>query len=76
MAIELWAGIECTVNRVGDAYFDQLLRNGHERRIEDLDRFAELGITAIRYPVFVGADGALRIIARLMGVGGSRACTG
>ena len=51
MAIELWAGIECTVNRVGDTYFDQLVRNGHERRIEDLDRFAGLGITAIRYPV-------------------------
>ena len=51
MAIELWAGIECTVNRVGEAYFDQLVRNGHERRPDDLDRFAELGITAIRYPV-------------------------
>jgi dTDP-4-dehydrorhamnose reductase len=51
MAMELWAGIECTVNRVGDRFFDQLLRNGHEHRIEDLDRFAELGIAAIRYPV-------------------------
>jgi dTDP-4-dehydrorhamnose reductase len=48
---ELWGGVECTVNRVGDAWFDQMERNGHARRIEDLDAFAELGIRAIRYPV-------------------------
>jgi dTDP-4-dehydrorhamnose reductase len=51
MAMELWGGVECTVNRVGDRYFEQLARNGHESRIEDLDRFATLGMTAIRYPV-------------------------
>ena len=49
--IELWAGVECTVNRVGDQYFDQLERNGHADRIADLDLFASLGVTAIRYPV-------------------------
>ncbi|MBD0334249.1 MAG: family 1 glycosylhydrolase, partial [Cyanobacteria bacterium Co-bin13] len=49
--LEVWAGIECTVNRVGDNYGDQLQRNGHENRIEDLDLFASLGIRAIRYPV-------------------------
>lgn len=49
--LEMWGGIECTVNRVGDRYFDQLERNGHATRIEDLDRFAKLGITAIRYPI-------------------------
>lgn len=49
--LELWGGIECTVNRVGDRYFDQLARNGHASRIEDLDRFAALGIQTIRYPV-------------------------
>ncbi len=48
---EVWAGIECTVNRVGDQYFDQLERNGHATRLEDLDLFAELGVRAIRYPV-------------------------
>lgn len=48
--LELWAGIECTVNRIGDQYFDQLERNGHINRIEDLDLFNSLGITAIRYP--------------------------
>src|SRR5688572_25408184 len=51
MTVTLWAGVECTLNRVGDCYFDQLRRNGHESRIDDLDRFAALGITAIRYPV-------------------------
>jgi len=50
-SIELWAGVECTVNRVGDEYFDQLERSGHGARIDDLDLFAELGVRAMRYPV-------------------------
>lgn len=50
-ALELWGGIECTINRVGDHYFEQLERSGHLRRAEDLDRFAALGIAALRYPV-------------------------
>ncbi|MBD3884682.1 sugar nucleotide-binding protein [Phormidium tenue FACHB-886] len=49
--LELWGGIECTVNRVGDRYFDQLERNGHATRIEDLDRFVALGVHTIRYPI-------------------------
>ena len=49
--LELWGGIECTVNRVGDLYFDQIVRTGHEHRLDDLDRIAELGITTLRYPV-------------------------
>jgi dTDP-4-dehydrorhamnose reductase len=49
--LEVWAGLECTVNRVGDEYFDQLERNGHATRLDDLDLFARLGIRAIRYPV-------------------------
>lgn len=48
---ELWGGVECTVNRVGDQWFDQLERNGHAWRIADLDAFAGLGLRAIRYPV-------------------------
>jgi dTDP-4-dehydrorhamnose reductase len=51
LPLEVWAGVECTVNRVGDEYFDQLERNGHATRLDDLDLFAELGISAIRYPV-------------------------
>lgn len=48
---EVWGGIECTVNRVGDTYFEQLERLGHIDRPGDLELFAELGIKAIRYPV-------------------------
>uniref|UniRef100_UPI001D12DA2F family 1 glycosylhydrolase n=1 Tax=Nodularia sp. LEGE 04288 TaxID=1828639 RepID=UPI001D12DA2F len=49
--VEIWAGLECTVNRVGDEYFDQLERNGHAWRLDDLELFAQLGIQKIRYPV-------------------------
>lgn len=49
--IELWGGVECTVNRVEDNFFSQLDRNGHASREGDLERFASLGIRAIRYPV-------------------------
>ncbi|GGK60093.1 dTDP-4-dehydrorhamnose reductase [Rufibacter glacialis] len=49
--IELWGGVECTVNRVGEEYFDQLAQSGHANRLSDLDLFAELGIKKIRYPV-------------------------
>ncbi len=49
--LELWGGPECTVNRVSDQFFDQTVRTGHEWRISDLDRFAELGVTSLRYPV-------------------------
>ena len=48
---ELWGGVECTVNRVGDASFDQLEYSGHARRLDDLDRFAELGLARLRFPV-------------------------
>jgi dTDP-4-dehydrorhamnose reductase len=49
--MELWGGVECTVNRVGDAYFSQFDRNRHADRIDILDRFAALGIRALRFPV-------------------------
>ena len=50
-ALALWAGVEATVNRVGDKYSDQIQRSGHELRISDLDRLASLGIKAVRYPI-------------------------
>lgn len=49
--LELWGGLECTVNRVRDNYFSQLDRNGHAERLDDIERFAALGIRAIRYPI-------------------------
>lgn len=39
------------MNRIDDQYFDQLQKNGHQTRIEDLEKIAQLGIRTIRYPV-------------------------
>jgi dTDP-4-dehydrorhamnose reductase len=49
--VELWGGVECSHNRVGDQYFDQMNRNGHASRLSDLDLFAGMGIRKLRYPV-------------------------
>ena len=49
--LQLWGGLECTVNRVGDSYVDQSRLNGHHDRPDDLEMFAALGLTAIRYPI-------------------------
>jgi dTDP-4-dehydrorhamnose reductase len=51
MSLELWAGFECTVNRLGNSYCDQIVRTGHQHRPHDLDLAAGLGITKLRYPV-------------------------
>lgn len=48
---EIWGGLECTVNRILDSYSCQMSKSGHEVRRDDLERFASLGIRAIRYPV-------------------------
>jgi dTDP-4-dehydrorhamnose reductase len=50
-SLELWGGIECTVNRVGSRYHDQLEFSGHRQRKSDLHAFASLGLKALRYPV-------------------------
>ena len=47
----LWGGIECTINRVGNRYFNQATQSGHESRPEDIDHLQSLGVTALRYPV-------------------------
>jgi dTDP-4-dehydrorhamnose reductase len=49
--IELWGGVEPTLNRVGDEYHCQLTRSGHDRRLADLDLIATLGVRKLRYPV-------------------------
>lgn len=49
--LELWGGIECTRNRVGDEFFDQVAWSGHADRPDDLERMAALGIRTLRYPV-------------------------
>src|SRR5437868_15109270 len=50
--LELWGGVECTINRVHNRFSSQLKLNGHwDRADEDLERFAELGLRALRFPV-------------------------
>ncbi len=49
--LQLWGGIECTLNRVGDERFDQLARNGHYARGDDLAMIAATGIRTLRYPL-------------------------
>lgn len=48
---EIWGGLECTINRIGDRYRDQLISSGHYKRGDDIAAFAELGIRALRYPI-------------------------
>jgi dTDP-4-dehydrorhamnose reductase len=50
-SLELWGGAECTVNRVGDQYGDQLRLTGHHDRAFDIDLIARLGVSALRFPV-------------------------
>ncbi len=48
-SLDLWGGVECTINRVHDQYFDQSARSGHRARsAEDLECFAQLGFQALR----------------------------
>jgi dTDP-4-dehydrorhamnose reductase len=49
--VELWAGPECTFNRVGGRFHDQIARSGFAERLDDLDRLASLGITRMRFPL-------------------------
>ena len=49
--LEFWGGVECTINRVGDVYQDQLEYTGHYERDNDIDLFAGLGITGYRFPI-------------------------
>jgi dTDP-4-dehydrorhamnose reductase len=49
---ELWGGIECSFNRVGESYFDQFELCGHYQRGEaDIECIAALGIKKLRYPI-------------------------
>lgn len=50
-ALEVWGGVECSVVRLRRGRDDQLIRSGHDARIEDLDLFADLGLRTLRCPV-------------------------
>src|ERR1700709_2491147 len=49
--LEIWGGLEGTINRVGNEYFDQSEYSGHYHREQDIDLIASLGIKMLRYPV-------------------------
>ncbi|HEY0758470.1 MAG TPA: glycoside hydrolase [Acidisarcina sp.] len=68
--LELWGGIECTVNRVADTYFDQMERCGHYQRSGDLELLRGLGLTRLRYGLHwerFCAAGTLEIFAERLG---------
>ena len=47
---EVWGGIECTINRVGDRFFDQLdYANFYQQ--PPLASIADLGIRKLRFPI-------------------------
>ena len=48
---EVWGGMECSINRIGNEFLDQLQMSGHYDRPDDIDRFATLGIKALQYPI-------------------------
>ena len=49
--LEIWGGLECTINRIGDSFRDQLYYAGHYTRNNDIEEIAKLGISKLRYPV-------------------------
>lgn len=48
--LQLWGALDVTLNRVLDAWFSQVERSIPVQR-DDLERFAGLGLKAIRYPL-------------------------
>jgi dTDP-4-dehydrorhamnose reductase len=48
--MEIWGGIECTINRVGDQFFDQLHYNSFYEK-PNLEAIADLRIKRLRFPI-------------------------
>lgn len=48
---DIWGGIECTINRVNNNFFDQLEFAGHYDRLSDIDLIATSGIKTLRVPI-------------------------
>ncbi|MBC8143090.1 MAG: family 1 glycosylhydrolase [Armatimonadetes bacterium] len=60
--LELWAGLEGSLTRVGDSLYDQFAETGHLTRAGDFDRIADLGATTVRYALHwerIAPDGDL-----------------
>jgi len=48
---ELWGGIECTINRIGNVFRDQLADANYYHREDDIETIVGLGFKRFRYPV-------------------------
>lgn len=62
--LELWTGIECSLNPAGKRYHEQVRRSGFTDRSEDLELLAQLGCKTIRYCISwerLARDGTARI---------------
>lgn len=49
--MEVWGGIECSINRIGENYFDQLEYYNLYRRPELITPILELGLKTLRFPI-------------------------
>ena len=49
--LELWGGVEPTVNRIAGSFHNQLVRSRHWDHPEDLELFAGLGLRTLRHPL-------------------------
>jgi dTDP-4-dehydrorhamnose reductase len=75
--LEMWGGLECSFVRVHDRWVDQFALTGHDDRVDDLARIAELGVRTLRYPISwermatgrIGWDWAERRLERLRELG-------
>lgn len=54
--MEVWGGIECSINRVGEAYFDQLEYDRIYNRPDLMGQITSLGIKTLRFPVLWEAN--------------------
>lgn len=48
---EIWGGVECTINRLGDRYLDQFLFAGLYQNPSYFNVLPDLGIKKIRFPI-------------------------
>lgn len=48
---EIWGGLECTINRIGDTFRDQLTYAQYYQRKNIIELIASLGIKKLRFPI-------------------------
>src|SRR5436305_8345124 len=48
---QLWAGLECSINRVNNNFFDQFEFSGCYRNKNHIEALISLGVKAVRYPL-------------------------